>query len=145
MERFYHHTTGTEAIKGLHEYPESEVTSIHDMPLEAREWFFRPAREGYEWKCLNGKWPEEVKIPDPSNEYLSLVETKWRNSELSLSDKCFSPDFGPNSWTDEQRKTAQDEIISHRAKLKDWDSDNPDFPDNSKRPVWPESVPRPVV
>lgn len=37
-------------------------TYKHEMPEIAQEWFERPAREGYEWKCLNGKWPEEVAI-----------------------------------------------------------------------------------
>ena len=42
-------------------------THKNDMPLEAQEWFSRPARDGFAWKCLNGKWPEEVPIePAPA-------------------------------------------------------------------------------
>ena len=45
----------------------AECTRKADMPPEAQEWFERPARDGYEWKCLNGKWPEEVPIePAPA-------------------------------------------------------------------------------
>ena len=67
MEQFYDPATQTEAIFGIHDL--SGCTKKADMSPEAQEWFTRPARDGYEWKCLNGKWPEEVPIePAPADD-----------------------------------------------------------------------------
>ncbi|MCW7552599.1 hypothetical protein NX722_08035 [Endozoicomonas gorgoniicola] len=63
--KYYNPATQTEAIPGIHDV--TSATKKTDMPAEAQEWFTRPARDGYEWKCLNGKWPEEVPIePAPA-------------------------------------------------------------------------------
>ena len=57
-----------------------QCTHIDNMPDLAKQWFYRPARKGYEWKCLNGKWPEEVLItPLPitglANQKLQSINT----------------------------------------------------------------------
>lgn len=57
-----------------------------NMPLSSQEWFSRPAREGYEWKCVNGKWPEEVPLEPiaESEKYQSLIVE--RDNAISKTD-----------------------------------------------------------
>ncbi|MCW7553646.1 hypothetical protein NX722_13615 [Endozoicomonas gorgoniicola] len=63
--KYYNPATQTEAVENIHDI--AGATKKSDMPAEAQEWFTRPARDGYEWKCRNGKWPEEVPIePAPA-------------------------------------------------------------------------------
>ena len=73
MERYYNPITQTEAIPGIHDL--SGTTKQSGMPKSSREWFERSANEGYKWDCLNGKWPEEVPLPPPTEEQLYL---QWK-------------------------------------------------------------------
>ncbi|WP_067522446.1 hypothetical protein [Endozoicomonas ascidiicola] len=122
----------------------SDCVHKDDMPADSKEWFDRIARSGYEWVCLNGKWPEEVPVQPPSHEKLSETERQWRNHEIGLTDRVFVADYGPVGWTTEDRQTAHDTIMEYRKDLKQW-PDHPEFPNKEHRPVWPESVPRPAV
>lgn len=67
-ELFYNPTTNTWLRIG--DGPIYGCTHKDDMPDSSQEAFSRPAREGYEWKCVNGKWPEEVPLPPPTPEQL---------------------------------------------------------------------------
>ena len=66
MEHYYCPKNNTEKIIGLHDL--FGCTKKKDMPQASKIFFERHARDGYEWKCLNGKWPEEVPIPPPTPE-----------------------------------------------------------------------------
>ncbi|MBO9493846.1 hypothetical protein J7438_07070 [Thalassotalea sp. G20_0] len=53
----------------MKEFITEGCTHKDGMPEMAKEWFLRPAREGYEWKpSAKGPWPEEVPIPPPTPE-----------------------------------------------------------------------------
>lgn len=84
-----------------------------------------PVWDGDNWIC------NEVKKLERD----SYVEKAWRDSELSLTDRCFAPDYpGRNKQA----------ILAYRKELRDWPSSE-SFPDPEKRPVWPDIVPRPAV
>lgn len=83
--------------------------------------------------------------PPPAPEDLAKQERAWRNHELSVADKCFTPVFGPVDWTEQQRQEAQAVIADYIRLLKTGPNDHPDFPDNAWRPVWPADVPRPAA
>lgn len=83
--------------------------------------------------------------PPPTPEDLANQERAWRNHELSLADRCFTPVFGPVDWTEQQRQEAQITITDYIRQLKTGPNNHPDFPDKTWRPVWPADVPRPAV
>ncbi|WP_067519530.1 hypothetical protein [Endozoicomonas ascidiicola] len=83
-------------------------------------------------------------LPDQPINLDKTIERQWRNQELALADRCFTPKFGHTTWTTEQRQTAQDKIGDYIDLLKTGPNEHSDFPDQSWRPIWPEGVPRPV-
>ena len=83
--RLYDPDTNSEKISGIHSI--DGCTRQDEMPIESQAWFERPARNGYEWKCLNGKWPEEVPIPPPSAEELEKQkQEQWKAERQALVD-----------------------------------------------------------
>ena len=142
MSLYFHFPTCSSGSIYLH--PDNELTHIDDMPDAAREFFYRPARAGYEWICLNGKWPEEVAVSLPSTDELSKSERHWRNAEIGVTDRCFAPDWGPVGWSTDDRQAALNKLMTYRAHLKAGPNEHPAFPDQSWRPIWPDGVPRPV-
>ena len=75
--RYYNPDDDSQVFPPNTEYatPESE------MPASSREWFEREARQGYEWKCLNGKWPEEVSIEQPPVTNLATQKLQSINTQ----------------------------------------------------------------
>lgn len=76
--RYYDPETNTEAFPELHKNA-SKLTPFDGIPSASQEWFSRAARDGYEWKCLNGVYPEEIEIPPPSEEeILNQQYQQWK-------------------------------------------------------------------
>ena len=62
---YYNPQTNNQSDPAVHDV--KGCTHIDDMPKSSKEFFARPARPGFKWDCLNGKWPEEVPIkPAPA-------------------------------------------------------------------------------
>ena len=62
------------------------------MPASAREWFTRDARDGYEWVCKNGVYPEEMEIKKTysASSVCDLIDTAAGNTRKRLA----SPGWG---------------------------------------------------
>ncbi|MET4706737.1 DUF4376 domain-containing protein [Endozoicomonas lisbonensis] len=61
-------------------------THKDEMPPEAQEWFVRPARDGYKWDCLNGKWPEEVPVNVSEEDQKKRQYQQWKQDRQQAVD-----------------------------------------------------------
>ena len=136
MTRFYDPATGTEALEGIHDT--EGATRSDDMPEASREWFDRPAREGFTWKTdPTGKFPIETPTPPPTTNELSAQERAWARSELTSTDAAMLSD---SPYTDAERA----KIKAYRTALR-----NPareaatGYPAQTWRPTFPAGVKRP--
>ena len=137
MPRYYDPTTGTEALEGIHDT--TNATAEQDMPTEAREWFTRPARDGYRWQIdTTGKFPVEVAIPPPTIAELKTAERAWAQSELLATDPAMLPD---SPYTDGEKTQIQVYRDALRNPAREATRSYPDpvfwrpeFPSGIKRP-----------
>lgn len=87
-ERFFCPDTMTELLaEGSEPHDISQATKMSDMPELSRVWFERPARDGFEWICRNGKWPEEVPIPPTTEEeQQQIAYEQWKQERQQAVD-----------------------------------------------------------
>ncbi|CAD0266331.1 phage tail protein [Pseudomonas veronii] len=136
MKRFYSKTTEVTYLEGLHPEMPADSVEISD------EVFMRVIANPDPSKVRshdNKGFPVLIDRPAPTMEELAEPERRWRDAELSMTDRLVArhrdevDDNSATTLAEDQYKGLQ----AYRSALRDWPEAKA-FPDSAKRPGAPD-------